>query len=213
MITNPSGLERKYKGVIVSLTRRMKNNWQMFASYVYSKAEGNVDNVSFSSQGGGNAGPSGFLDTPNSLVNAYGPLTNDNTHQVKLQGTYAIPKWNLSLSGNYTFLTGNTFTRRVNCFVLRETDTRCFNGFEQTLGRYYGEQRGSQRLPNRNEIDLRAEWGPKIAGGKIGIILDVFNVTNQGRATAVETRDGGNFGNATEFNAPRQYRLGFRYTF
>ncbi len=213
IITNPSGLERKYEGLILSVTRRMKNNWQLFASYVYSKAEGNVDNVSFSSSGGGNAGPSSYLDTPNSLVNSFGRLTNDNTHQVKIQGTYAIPKWNLSLSGNYTYLTGNTFTRRVNCFVLNQSDTDCFNDFEQNLGRYFGERRGSNRLPARNEIDLRAEWGPKIGGGKIGIILDVFNVTNQGRATDVETRDISSFGEATEQSAPRQYRIGFRYTF
>ena len=209
LVTNPPGLKRDYKAATISLTRRLRDNWQLLASYVYSKSRGTIDNVSFSSTGGGNGGPGGFLDTPNSLVNADGKLTNDNTHQVKIQGTYLIPKLNLSLSGNYTFLTGTTYTLRSNCLLV---DGECFD-FEQGAFRYYGEPRGSRRLPARNEVDLRAEWQPKVGGNQIGIILDVFNATNQGRPETVETRDGANFGNPLTYNAPRQFRLGFRYNF
>ncbi|HXU44534.1 MAG TPA: TonB-dependent receptor [Thermoanaerobaculia bacterium] len=212
LVTNPPGLERTYKGAIVTLTRRMRDNWQMLFSYVYSKSEGNIDNVSFSSSGGGNGGPGSFLDTPNSLVNAKGSLTNDNTHQVKLQGTYQVPKLNLSFSGNYTYLTGRAYTRRSSCLLANENDTSCIR-FSQGTFRYFAEERGSRRLPARNEIDLRAEWQPKLGRGRVGVILDVFNATNQGRATSVEDRDGASFDQPLTFNAPRQYRLGFRYTF
>ncbi|HXU29158.1 MAG TPA: TonB-dependent receptor, partial [Thermoanaerobaculia bacterium] len=209
LVTNPSGLKRDYKAVAVTLTRRLRDNWQLLASYVYSKSRGTIDNVSFSSTGGGNGGPGSFLDTPNSLINADGKLTNDNTHQVKIQGTYLIPKLNLSLSGNYTYLTGTTYTLRSNCLLV---DGECFD-FEQGAFRYFGEKRGSRRLPDRNEVDLRAEWQPKVAGNQIGVILDVFNATNQGRATSVETRDGSTFGDPLTYNAPRQFRLGFRFNF
>src|SRR6202035_4602144 len=43
--TNPNGLERKYQGAILTVTRRLKDNWQMLASYVYSKTTGNIDNL------------------------------------------------------------------------------------------------------------------------------------------------------------------------
>ncbi len=219
LVTNPSGLKRDYKGATITLTRRLRDNWQMLASYVYSESEGTIDNVSFSSTGGGNGGPGSFLDTPNSLVNADGALTNDNTHQVKIQGTYQIPKWNLSLSGNYTYLTGRAYTLRSNCLLVAgEPDENgnptqdCYN-FTQGAFRYFGERRGSHRLAARNEIDLRAEWQPKIGQNRLGIILDVFNATNQGRAVTAETRDGSSFGNPLTYNAPRQFRIGFRYNF
>ena len=209
LVTNPEGLKRTYKAATVTLTRRLRDNWQMLASYVYSKAEGTIDNVSFSSSGGGNGGPGGFLDTPNSLVNADGNLTNDNTHQVKIQGTYLIPKLNLSLSGNYTYLTGTTYTLRSNCLLV---DGECYD-FAQGALRFFGERRGSRRLDDRNEVDLRAEWQPKLGDGRLGIIFDVFNATNQGRADSVETRDGSSFEEPLTYNAPRQFRLGFRYNF
>lgn len=217
-VTNPSGLKRSYKGVTVSLTRRLRDNWQMLASYVYSRSEGTIDNVSFSSSGGGNGGPGSFLDTPNSLVNADGNLTNDNTHQVKIQGTYLVPKLNLSLSGNYTYLTGTAYTKRSNCLIVDTVDedgnptTECYD-FEQSGLRYFAEARGSRRLPARNEVDLRAEWQPKVGGYQVGVILDVFNATNQGRPETIETRDGSSFGDPLTYNAPRQFRLGFRFNF
>jgi outer membrane receptor protein involved in Fe transport len=215
IVTNPSGLERTYKAGILTLTRRLRDNWQLLASYVYSEAEGTIDNVSFSSTGGGNGGPGGFLDTPNSLVNARGRLTNDNTHQVKLQGSYLIPRLNLSLSGNYTYLTGNAYTQRPNCLLVDpdgDGETECYS-FNQGAVRFFGEPRGSRRLEATNQLDLRGEWSPGIGGGRIGFIADVFNVTNQGRALTVETRDNSAFGTPLTFSSPRQYRLGVRYTF
>lgn len=212
LVTNPKGLERTYKAATITLTRRLRDNWQLLASYVYAKTDGTIDNVSFSSSGGGNGGPGDFLDTPNSLVNNKGPLTNDNKHQVKIQGTYQIPKWNVSLSGNYTYLSGRTYTLRSNCLLVDPNSNSCFR-FDQGSFRYFGEPRGSRRLPARNEIDLRAEWQPKIGNNRLGIIVDVFNATNQGRPTSVESRDGSTFDQPLAYNAPRQFRLGFRYNF
>ncbi len=212
LVTNPKGLERTYKAATVTLTRRLRDNWQVLASYVYAKTDGTIDNVSFSSAGGGNGGPGAFLDTPNSLVNAKGPLTNDNKHQIKIQGTYLIPKLNISLSGNYTYLSGRTYTLRSNCLLIDPNSNSCFR-FDQGSFRYFGESRGSRRLPARNEVDLRAEWQPKLGGNRFGIILDVFNATNQGRAATVESRDGTTFEAPLTYNAPRQFRIGFRYNF
>ncbi|HYH47752.1 MAG TPA: TonB-dependent receptor [Thermoanaerobaculia bacterium] len=215
LITNPSGLERSYEGVIVTLTRRLKDNWQMLLSYVYSKSEGTTDNQSFSSTGGGNAGPSSYLDTPNSLVNWDGRLSHDQTHQVKLQGSYLIPRLNLALSGNYTYHTGDTWTPRANCLLTDpdgDGEVSC-HSFAQGAVRYFAEPRGSRRLEARNELDLRGEWKLPLGTGEMGFMLDVFNVTNQGRADAVEDRDGPNLGAAQTSNFPRSYRLGVRYNF
>jgi outer membrane receptor protein involved in Fe transport len=215
LVTNPSGLERTYKGVLVTVTRRLKDNWQLLASYVYSESEGTTDNQSYNSNGGGNAGPSAFLDTPNSLVNWRGRLTHDQRHQVKLQGSYLIPRLNLGLSGNYTYHTGDTWTPRSNCLLTDDDGdgTLDCHDFAQGSVRYFAEPRGSRRLPARNELDLRAEWKIGIGDGELGVILDAFNLTNQGRPETVEDRDGPNLGAAQTYNFPRSYRLGLRYQF
>ncbi|MEO8275865.1 MAG: TonB-dependent receptor [Thermoanaerobaculia bacterium] len=207
---NPSALHRKYEGYMFVLNRRLRDNWQMMLSYVYSKATGNVDNLSFGgAYGGDNAGS--FLNTPNSLVFAEGNLTNDPTHAVKLQGSYAIPKWNLLFSGNYTFNTGDTYNIRTTCLLV---DGDCYD-FNQGTNRVHGEPRGSRRLDDKSELDLRAEWFMDLGSNddRVGLFLDIFNVTNQERFTLVEDRAGSNFENGRSTNRPRTYRIGARYSF
>ncbi len=209
IVTNPKGLKRTYRGAILSVTRRLKDNWQFNGSYVYSKTRGNFDNHA-TTAGGDPGGPGPFLDTPNSLVNAYGNLTHDQTHQVKLQGTYLIPKANLSLSGAYTYYTGDTWTPLTTCLL--QSDGSCYS-FNQGTVRYFGEPRGSRRLPAWNQIDLRGEWHlPGI--NNASLLVDVFNVTNQGIATAVSNRENSSsFGQPSTYSSPRNFRLGLHYTF
>jgi outer membrane receptor protein involved in Fe transport len=215
IVTNPSGLKRTYKGVILSLTRRLKDNWQFIASYVYSQTRGNADNRA-TAAGGDPGGPSAFLDTPNSLVNADGKLIHDQTNQVKLQGTYVIPKIHLSLSGNYTYFSGDTWTPLTPCVLGTadsDPDTGC-HIFPQGTVRYFAFPRGSKRLPAYNEIDLRADWQIPLGPGTASLVFDVFNLTNQGVATAVSTRvTAANYSQPTTFTAPRNFRLGLRYLF
>ncbi len=207
---NPPELHRDYEGYMLVLNRRLRDNWQLMASYTYSTVTGNIDNRNFSSTlGSDNAG--GWLNTPNSLVFAEGKLSFDPTHQVKLQGSYAIPKLNLLFSGNYTFNTGNTYTLRSTCLLV---DGDCYE-FNQGTNRVFGEPRGSRRLDDKSELDLRAEWYMDIgsADGRIGLFLDVFNVTNQARFTSVETRAGGSFETGLTTSSPRSYRFGAKYSF
>ncbi len=77
-------LERKYRAVEFTMRRRMKDRWQLFGSYVFSQSEGNKGTGHSESQ-------SNVFGNPNSLVNAYGRLTLDRPHQIKLQGTYEGP--------------------------------------------------------------------------------------------------------------------------
>jgi outer membrane receptor protein involved in Fe transport len=209
IVTNPKGLKRTYRGAIFSVTRRFKDNWQLIGSYVYSKTRGNFDNTA-TTAGGDPGGPGPFLDTPNSLVNANGILTHDQTNQVKLQGTYLVPKLNLSFSGNYTYFTGDTWTPLTNCLL--QSDGSCFQ-FNQGTVRFFADSRGSRRLPAWNQIDLRGEW--HIPGlNSASLLLDVFNVTNQGIALSVSNRENSSsFGQPATYTLPRNYRLGLHYTF
>jgi hypothetical protein len=218
IITNPDGIDRDYRAVMLTATKRFNKRWQLIASYVRSRAAGNIDNVDFNTStsnnnSGQNGGVGAFLDTPNSLVNAKGRLTNDPTNQWKIQGTYVIPKIEVKVSGNYTWVTGPTWTRVSSCLD-QDPDpnvTDCFN-FNQGTVRYFAEPRGSQRLDANNNFDFRAEKYFKFNGTELGVYADIFNVFNKGEDTAVNIRDGSSFGDTRSFSAPRQWRFGLRYS-
>jgi len=225
LVTNPSGLERTYKGAMLTLTKNFRNNWQGSASYVYSKTTGTIDNVGFdaaSDSGGQDAGPSPFLDTPNSKVNWNGRVTHDPTHQIKLQGTYAFARPSLWLSANWTYFTGDTYTKKSECLLVDDdldpnTPMVCYQFTQSDVFakvRYFAEERGSRRLPSYNEVNARLEWKPKIGkNGRFGVILDVFNLLNHTQVLERRDRDDGFFDDDTEWNIGRRIRIGARYEF
>ena len=204
-----------------SATRRFSQNWQLQASYVYSKTTGNIDNLGFDETGLGANTPffdGHFLDTPNSLVNAQGRLTHDQTHQVKIQGTWDVPSINMSYSANYTFHSGDTWTPRNDCLLTDDGNGIIGDGifdcheFPQGPVVYFAEPRGGQRLPARNEIDFHAEWHPDLGQHQqISLQLDIFNLTNQVRPTEVETMVGEDLGQPATLNFPRNIRIGIRF--
>ena len=216
--TNPPGLARTYEAAILSVTRQMSGNSQLAASYVYSRTRGNIDNLGFDENGLGGNTPffdGRFLDTPNSLVNGQGRLTHDQSHQIKLQGTRMVPSRHLSFSVDYTFHSGDTWTARDNCLLTDEGNGRVGDGllgchsFPQGPVQYFAEPRGSQRLPARNEVDLRADWHHDFGSrSNLHLDVDVFNLTNQSRPTAVETLAGDQLGEPTTVNFPRSLRIG-----
>ena len=214
LVKNDPRLHRDYKGLIFTVEKRLSRNWQVLSSYVYSKAEGNIDNVGFGS-GGGNGGPGSFLDTPNSLVNAEGKLTHDQTHQLKLQGEYVLPNLGLRFGVNYTYFTGDTWTRRSNRLLVDDGA----GGFEpysfgQGSFRYYTEPRGSRRLDDTSNLDLRVAWQKAMGPGTFGLALDVFNVLNQGRAEEIFDRgETPDLGSPTEWNLLINARVSARYSF
>ena len=64
-------------------------------------------------------------------------------------------------------------------------------------------------MPARNEVDLRVEWRRgKADGREFHVGADVFNLTNQSRATSVETLVGDQLGEPANVSLPRSIRLG-----
>jgi outer membrane receptor protein involved in Fe transport len=204
-ITNPtSGMlstvsftpYRKYDGIEVLLNKRFSNNWQLMASYVYSKAKGNFNNT-YSSGVGRNT----TFSSPNNQINAEGKLSNDPTHMLKIQGSVILP-FGINLNANFSLITGNTYTMEIKL-------PRAIDSNRSVI---LSEARGSNRYPTSKNLDVRMEKTFKIGSKKLGILLDVFNVFNQGIITSYETQQP-SFQEILAIKNPRAFRAGLRFWF
>ena len=141
--------------------------------------------------------PTVFSDQ-NGLINAEGTAPLD-VSELKILGTYRVPAWGgFNVSGVYRYHSGGTWARTFltpDFFPVR------------------AEPRGSRRLPPIASLDLRVEKTLDGFGGRLGLFVDAFNVTNEGTATHVNSQSGSGFGEPIAWTDPRTIRAGLRYTF
>jgi hypothetical protein len=199
---------RKYKGLMLVLTRNMKDRWMGQVSYVLSKTEGNISNGSesgiYSSQ----------FATPNgALINTFGPAGNDRRHEIKVMASYQIPKVEVQVSGYYAGISGYNWNPYAS---ISKSRTNYTGSLSVNL-----EPRGSRLLPFQNLLTLRAEKVVKVGVHRLGAYVDVSNVFNSGTVTGVVTNVIGTsildttvpFAAATALLPARQATLGVRWSF
>ena len=207
---------RKYRAFMAVLNKRYTHRWQAQASYVYAKATGNVDNS------GAAQVTSRQFETPNlALVNAEGDSSNTPRHEFKLLGSYQIPVIEASINAYYLGTSGLPYSR-IQQFSSSTLNT---TGLSSTYRRINIAPRGAYNLPNLRQLDLRIEKNFNFTGSnRIGIYSDIQNVFNTGiltsvvtRATSVTLTDGTSFalpfGTPGSIQAPRQVRIGARWSF
>lgn len=202
-ITNPPGAKRDYNAVEITIQKKYSNRWQLFASYVYAHSRGIIDLNSGSS--------TGIYNNPNSLINAFGLDQVVAPHQFKLQGSWSGP-WGINVSGYFLYLAGQPYTRTI-----RSSDLGL--NLSQGSVTLFAEEKGSRRLPDQKELDMRVEKTFNLPGkfGQLELIVDIFNLFNANTAITQETVSSNPalfiFGNTTGIMAPRILRLGIRLMF
>jgi outer membrane receptor for ferrienterochelin and colicin len=212
---------RIFRGLQLDVTKRFSNNWQMLASYLYSKLEGNFDGefAPFTNVG---ADPNisaaydyydFFTDGKDlSKITNRGYLSNDRRSQFKVSGIYVTP-FKLSLGVSTYYRTGTPLSRM---------------GYSNAYNRYefFLTQRGSEgRTPATYEADLHLGYPVEVKPVTINLLLDVFNVLNAQRPVLLDQRWGfeeadnasptpvnPNFGKAILRTPPTSVRLGLRIT-
>jgi hypothetical protein len=206
---------RRYRALFVVVNKRSTNRWQAQASYVLSKATGNVDNT------GSAQIASRQFETPNlALVNATGTLTNDRRHEFKLLGSYRIPVVDASVNAYVFAASGRNYA------AFEQFSSSTLSTAAQSSRRPLLEMRGARRLPGEMSLDLRLEKEFRTIGGdRVGLYLDIKNVTNRGGilsvltrapSTAVVTPTGSvtlPFETPAAIQTPRQVLLGARWAF
>jgi len=207
---------RKYRALMLVLSKSLSNRWSGNISYVYSKATGNVDNTS-----GAQVNTRQF-ETPNlALVNADGRVTNDRPHEFKVLGSYQVPVIDVAISGYFRVLSGRNYTpfQQFSASLLNTT------GSSNQYRRPLLEPLGSRRLPTQTQLDLRLEKAFQLGGNRFGIYADINNLFNSGTVinrltrvpdTSVVTPAGLvslPFETPAALLAPRQMFVGARWAF
>ncbi len=178
--------KRVYKGIQIDATKRLADNWQGLASYVYSKLDGNFDGLYAPFT---NIGPDPnitaaydyydfFTDGRNlGRITNEGPLSNDRRHQFKVSGIYHTP-FKLELGVSAYYRTGTPVTRY---------------GFSDAYGRYefFLTPRGAEgRTPATYEADVHLGYPLTVGPVEIHFLLDIFNLLNAQRAVLLDQRYG-----------------------
>jgi Carboxypeptidase regulatory-like domain/TonB-dependent Receptor Plug Domain len=146
-LTNDPTSLQTYKGLEITINKRMSDRWQLLGGYTYSQTR--ISGVSV------NVNPNLLLNTSGVLtgqVPGAGPnlfvtssQLGDRPHQFKLTGTYILPFHDIGVAGNLNSQSGIPITRQVN--------TALTVGGNTTVN---VEEPGSFRLDHRTTMDLRA---------------------------------------------------------
>ncbi len=202
MVNNPNGnLERTYNGVQFLVNKRLADNWALIASLMVQKSEANFFTSSSQS---GNGGSVSAFDTPNVFVGAPGELPNSRRYVFKLQGSYLLPDPIRTLIGfQFDAMSSGAFTH-----------TQRFSGFNQGRVTVPIEQMGSTSLDSLKNLNVRAEKKFQLpnALGDLGLLMDVFNVTNEDTVTNIQLREPF-FGDPRSIPNPRIFRIALRWLF
>jgi len=212
-VTSPEA-RRSYRGMMLVLQRSLRNHWQAQISYVLSKTEGTVNNSS-------SAGiSSGQFETPNNiLVNADGPTAFDVRHELKVFGSYQIPKADVLASLYYRFLSGTPYAANA-----RFSGSSLGWPSAQTINL---EPAGSRRNDSWNNVDARFEKLFNVEANRFGVYADISNLFNTGVVTGRQLRYPNRtltdpvtgdsvvvaFNDPLAMNAARQLTFGFRWSF
>jgi len=187
--TNVEQARRKYWGVEFIMFKRMANNWQLSGSVTYSKSYGNVR-----SGGWDTTGATGLFTNPNNLINSWGRGTWDRPLIIKLTGTVILP-FGINVSAFYRHLTGAPFEREGRT-ALNRTLTVYFpatvNGYVPNTPSVtvMAEPHGSKRTQDLDMVDIRVDKEFNVGLGRLGILLDVFNIFGYNRLQ-IDTNNGG----------------------
>jgi hypothetical protein len=170
---------REFIGVELSARKRFSDNWQMFASYLWSELEGNYDGLFQASTGQLNPNINSAFDYADNLINAEGKLTNDREHTFKVMGSYVIgggPLEGLNLGLNAYYRTGTPLTAYGY--------SAAYQNWE-----YYLTPRGALgRNPDEYEMDLHVGYPIRLGDSTLDVLVDVFNLLDRQAITDLDQR-------------------------
>jgi hypothetical protein len=198
--------------------KRYSDRWQALASLVYSSSSGfsrrsfrqdiNVEAPMFWDDN--------FMGNLNYTVNNLeGPLPFTPKWEVKVSGSYTIPRIEVNLGARLRFQTGRPMWMLDNYpqhtqWASPPGGVIDPGGLNQVVAY---DPNNPDYLPNLSLLDLHAEKDIKVHGGQsLRVIFDGFNMFNSNAATDTSVMSDG-YGRVITIPQGRRFRLGVRYQF
>ncbi len=198
---NPDGAYRRYDALQVIGTRRFAAGWQYQVSYTWSRSSGNAGNEYHTNATGSSMNPGGYGANPNARLAPPAPPVYDYS-EFKALGSYR-PPWlgGFTVGGVFRWHSGTNWNR------IAQVQT-------PIVATFPAEPVGARRTPSLATLDLRVEKTFSLQKGTtLGLYVDGFNLTNQGRATSFNPMSGPSFGQVRGWTDPRSMRVGLRCSF
>ncbi|HEY4292178.1 TonB-dependent receptor [Luteibacter sp.] len=220
------GPKRNYYALEMFLERPLSDGpWGGRVDYVFSRSYGNSSGLLTASRGNDSVGVTQDWDNAYVMEHANGLLSNNHTHQLKLNGVYRFsPEW--MVSGVVRIASGAP--RYCLGFYGPTPDdpaTNSPNGYGSLYHWCDGQPSppGKQGdLPWTHQVDLNLDYSPEFAHHHLSFDLSVFNVLDEQRALAIYSQHNSTatpsqradlYGTATVLEPPRYVRLGMNYDF
>jgi hypothetical protein len=208
VVTNPSGYNVRYNGLVIAAEKRPFKGWEVFGSYTYSKVYG-LQFDSGTTPGGAQqstiaGSTTTFGQDPNDLTNARGRLPNDRPNIFRVMGKAAVPRTGLSFSTNFQYFSGKPWAATALVPL----------GGPQGDRRIFLEPRGSRRLSSQSLLDMRLSKRILLReSASIELLVDVLNVLNDKAEEEIGSDNlfSSTFGRPTIFMDPRRAMFGVKF--
>jgi hypothetical protein len=168
---------RRFDGVQFEVSGQARKRLWLNFTYLRSQTIGNYRGRYFIETEERDPNLTEAFDVPALVVNADGPLPQDQENQVKLFGNVTLTP-NASLGVTYRFASGGPYS----------ATTDPTGGSTPFFGPLFLLQRGTAgRLPSQHGVDLGFAYNIKDQGAlKVSLTLDLFNVLNEQHAVSVD---------------------------
>jgi hypothetical protein len=209
-ITTRPGFTQEYRGVELTLQRRLTARWQAVGSVTFGVQRENLGGAPLTLLAVNVISPPVLpagLPTPQDVDKISGTRLDTSIPVIgKLMGSYLFP-FRLSMSGFYQYLAGSPFTRTVNAV----------SALGRTLGQgnvvIHAGSRNAESLASVHLLDVRFNYDLPVSRSNIALSLDIFNAMNANTVTRVNALTGASFNRVIDFVPPRVVRAGVKVRF
>ncbi len=211
--TYVSDAQSKYDALVMTLHRRFSERLFGFLGVTYSIDKDNDSNERNYS------GPT--AEDQYNIDKNYSYSNRDQRWKMGLNGVWNTPWWGMSLAGVYYYNTGSPFTPYTTSDSNKDGN---FTDRPTIAGVHF--KRNSFRYPDSSGINLRVQKAIDVGPGKIAVIVECFNCSNNANRAITNTTWGdaqtADPGSATRApfgvaNQPtsfvRAFQLALRYDF
>ena len=203
-LTNPPDAWRHYDAVQVVARKRESQNWQLQASYTWSRSTGSVDNIDHTNLAQGTLSPLGGVGGNQNVANQPPGEPTFGFNEAKLLASWRASRWGgVLVSGVGRWQTGVRWSRY---FI---AGAACCPPLVNA------EPMGLRIGPPIATVDLRVEktWTVPNSATRVGVLVDVFNLFNGSAPLIVNGGSGPLFGLPNMLIPPRSVRAGLRASF